>query len=249
MSFRFRKSFRIAPGVHINVSTSGLSTTLGPRGMSVSTGRRGTFLNAGFPGTGVSTRGRLAGGGGHSFVGGGEEGKASGCGCLGAGVAGFFMLVLAGMCGDTTTLDTPYAGYTPAYRESSSHYSASDNHGAYTDRRDDLYVHGSMNVRSEANKHAAVVRTLSRGDRVTLGPKDANGWAPLFDYAGRQTGFVYRASDLVQTQVPAARSAAAGGTSRRSSAESRGYYTGPRGGCYTYSASGRKRYVDRSLCN
>lgn len=38
-------------------------------------------------------------------------------------------------------------------------------------------------------------------------------------------------------------------TPRRSSAESRGYYTGPRGGCYTYSASGRKRYVDRSYCN
>jgi hypothetical protein len=28
-----------------------------------------------------------------------------------------------------------------------------------------------------------------------------------------------------------------------------GYYTGPRGGCYTYSRSGRKRYVDRSRCN
>ena len=27
------------------------------------------------------------------------------------------------------------------------------------------------------------------------------------------------------------------------------YVTGPRGGCYTVSASGRKRYVDRSLCS
>lgn len=33
------------------------------------------------------------------------------------------------------------------------------------------------------------------------------------------------------------------------SASSGGYYTGPRGGCYTYSRSGRKRYVDRSRCN
>lgn len=30
---------------------------------------------------------------------------------------------------------------------------------------------------------------------------------------------------------------------------SSGFIRGPRGGCYTYSASGRKRYVDRSLCN
>lgn len=37
-------------------------------------------------------------------------------------------------------------------------------------------------------------------------------------------------------------------TAARSSAASRGYYTGPRGGCYTYSASGRKRYVDHSYC-
>ena len=29
----------------------------------------------------------------------------------------------------------------------------------------------------------------------------------------------------------------------------RGYIRGPRGGCYYYSSSGRKVYVDRSLCN
>ncbi len=27
------------------------------------------------------------------------------------------------------------------------------------------------------------------------------------------------------------------------------YTRGPRGGCYTFSSSGRKRYVDRSMCN
>lgn len=37
-----------------------------------------------------------------------------------------------------------------------------------------------------------------------------------------------------------------GGSSRRAS--SSGYYWGPRGGCYTYTASGRKRYVDHSYC-
>jgi hypothetical protein len=31
--------------------------------------------------------------------------------------------------------------------------------------------------------------------------------------------------------------------------KSSGYIRGPRGGCYTFSASGKKRYVDRSLCN
>jgi len=37
--------------------------------------------------------------------------------------------------------------------------------------------------------------------------------------------------------------------STRSYSTGSGYYRGPRGGCYTYSSSGRKRYVDRSLCN
>ena len=35
----------------------------------------------------------------------------------------------------------------------------------------------------------------------------------------------------------------------RTNTESRGYIRGPRGGCYYYSGSGRKVYVDRSLCN
>ena len=50
------------------------------------------------------------------------------------------------------------------------------------------------------------------------------------------------------TPVHTRRSSTRSGTTRRSSAASRGYYTGPRGGCYTYSASGRKRYVDHAYC-
>lgn len=37
--------------------------------------------------------------------------------------------------------------------------------------------------------------------------------------------------------------------SGNSTPTSGGYIRGPRGGCYTYSASGNKRYVARSLCN
>jgi hypothetical protein len=38
-------------------------------------------------------------------------------------------------------------------------------------------------------------------------------------------------------------------TSPRSTSVDRGYIRGPRGGCYYLSGSGRKVYVDRSLCN
>lgn len=45
---------------------------------------------------------------------------------------------------------------------------------------------------------------------------------------------------------PEAPSSRSGGYSRRTD---RMYITGPRGGCYYLSGSGRKVYVDRSLCN
>lgn len=66
MGFRFRKSLRIAPGVRLNLSPSGVSTSVGPRGASVTFSRRGTYANLGLPGTGMSWRGRIDGGHGRS---------------------------------------------------------------------------------------------------------------------------------------------------------------------------------------
>jgi hypothetical protein len=61
MALRFRRSIKLAPGIRMNFSGSGLSWSFGPRGASVNVGRRGTFLNAGIPGTGLSSRQRLSG--------------------------------------------------------------------------------------------------------------------------------------------------------------------------------------------
>lgn len=60
MSFRFRRSLKLAPGVRLNLSGSGLSMTVGPRGASVNFGPRGTYVNSGIPGTGLYSRQRLA---------------------------------------------------------------------------------------------------------------------------------------------------------------------------------------------
>lgn len=62
MAIRFRKSLKLAPGVRMNLSGSGVSWSLGPRGASIGIGKRGTFLNAGVPGTGLSMRSALTGG-------------------------------------------------------------------------------------------------------------------------------------------------------------------------------------------
>lgn len=240
MGFRFRKSIKILPGVRVNVGRSGVSTTIGGRGASVNSGKRGTYLNAGVPGTGLTYRGRMDGGRGSM----GSSGSA-GNGCLGC-LGGLFVLVIMGTCIESGPSSSPP---TP---EPLSIAAPSASPAPTTDQ---LYIHEPLNVRSEPNKQGPALRTLPRGTAVRLGPKDANGWAALYDYAGNADGYVYRASDAVRSYpapertrtAPKPRSLSSGGT-RRSSAESRGYYTGPRGGCYTYSASGRKRYVDRSYC-
>lgn len=60
MALRFRKSFKLAPGIRMNVSGSGASWTLGPRGANVGIGKRGTYLNTGIPGTGLYAREKIS---------------------------------------------------------------------------------------------------------------------------------------------------------------------------------------------
>ncbi len=59
MAFRYRRRINILPGVHLNVSRSGISTTLGVRGASMTFGKRGRYINTGIPGTGISWRSRV----------------------------------------------------------------------------------------------------------------------------------------------------------------------------------------------
>jgi hypothetical protein len=54
MGFKLRKSVKIAPGVKINLSKSGISTSVGGKGHSVNIGKRGVKTTVGIPGTGIS---------------------------------------------------------------------------------------------------------------------------------------------------------------------------------------------------
>lgn len=59
MGLRFRRSVKLAPGIRMNFSGSGVSWTLGPRGASIGIGKRGTYVNTGIPGTGLYARERI----------------------------------------------------------------------------------------------------------------------------------------------------------------------------------------------
>lgn len=54
MGFRFRKSIRILPGIRLNLSKSGVSTSIGGRGATINVGKRGVRGTVGLPGTGLS---------------------------------------------------------------------------------------------------------------------------------------------------------------------------------------------------
>ena len=61
MAWSFRRRIKIIPGVHLNLSRSGISTSIGFRGANVTLGKTGTYLNAGIPGTGIYQRQKLSG--------------------------------------------------------------------------------------------------------------------------------------------------------------------------------------------
>jgi hypothetical protein len=53
MSWRFRKSFKVLPGLKLNLTRHGLSATLGAAPFSLNVGPRGVFSNVSIPGTGI----------------------------------------------------------------------------------------------------------------------------------------------------------------------------------------------------
>lgn len=61
MGFRFRKSIKIIPGVRVNISKTGVSTSIGGKGATVNVSKRGARGTVGLPGTGVSYSQRLTG--------------------------------------------------------------------------------------------------------------------------------------------------------------------------------------------
>jgi hypothetical protein len=54
MGLRFQRRIRLFPGVRLNLSKSGISTSIGARGAWFTFGPRGTRTTVGLPGTGVS---------------------------------------------------------------------------------------------------------------------------------------------------------------------------------------------------
>src|SRR2546423_1678140 len=61
MGWRFRRSFKVIPGVRLNLSRSGLSCSIGGAPVTMNVGPRGVQTTVSIPGTGISVRKRISG--------------------------------------------------------------------------------------------------------------------------------------------------------------------------------------------
>lgn len=61
MALKFRRRQKVFPGVYLNFSSKGISTTIGVKGLSVNFNKSGTYLNTGIPGTGLYDRQKIGG--------------------------------------------------------------------------------------------------------------------------------------------------------------------------------------------
>ncbi|MDR2230791.1 MAG: DUF4236 domain-containing protein [Flavobacteriaceae bacterium] len=60
MAWSFRKRVKIIPGVHLNFSKKGISTTIGVKGASINLSSSGNYLNTSIPGLGLYNRQKLS---------------------------------------------------------------------------------------------------------------------------------------------------------------------------------------------
>ncbi len=259
MGFRFRRSLKILPGVRLNFSNSGVSTTLGPRGATVSLGKRGPRANVGIPGTGISYSTAL--GGGKRQRGAQPHGATTptnstslGCGLL--AVVAFIVLAIATCSKESTPTSDPLAA-TPAVWKT-----------GYVSAR-------SLNCRMVPDASATVVTGLARGSTLSI-TEESGTWRKVEN--GGQACWVAsqfvsdtpppaaaeRARSSTATLVATGGAAASSSATKARSAKSRRkpkrqraldsyndqgcpcsgsqVCIGPRGGRYCITSGGNKRY-------
>ena len=191
MGFRFQKRISILPGVRINLSKSGVSTSLGPRGADVNIGKDGVTANAGIPGTGLSYRQKVGRGG---------KGLAVLLVVGGLGVWAFQHLgkvekALAPARAPVSSTDPSTGLSTQASTAAPTTTAAPINTGGNMQR----FVHrqGAI-LREEPKTSGNILMRESKGAAVTLVSEEADGWSKVTD--GNLTG--YMRSSVLGSQPP-----------------------------------------------
>jgi hypothetical protein len=178
MGWRFHKVLSIFPGLRVNLSKGGLSTSVGPRGADINIGKGGVTTNAGIPGTGISYRQKM-----------GKSGSWMGIGTLVVGLA------LAGYKYSDRIMHLFSPGQTPRSaigtlvngvpRGTAAANAVTAQAVAATGTR---YIHrGNTNLRDAPADSATTLTKETRGTQVTLLAVSGK-WSKIQD--GSLTGWV-----------------------------------------------------------
>lgn len=235
MGWRFRRTIRILPGVRLNLSKSGISTSLGGPGATLNFGKRGARATVGLPGTGISYSTRLGAGVAEtgSDPGGAAPGRRWGC----------IIVAALALAGGIALFRAPHTPTRPT-AAAADIVAAPDAQPGTASR---FVVPRLLNCRAAPSPTAPVVRHFGAGDRVVVAAEETAGWARVI---GEPSCWVARRflSDT-QRAAEAASEAAAGASAAPVAAAAPAcpcsgpqLCTGPRGGRYCLTATGRKRY-------
>lgn len=189
MGFRFQKRISILPGVRINLSKSGVSTSLGPRGADVNIGKDGVTANAGIPGTGLSYRQKLGGGATSKKTSGGLLGVLAVVGGL-----GFWAFQHADKIEKAIAPAKPVATISTDASTGMSTESSTDDPSTSPMQADTpvnmlRYVHRqNALLRDKPKTSGNILKRELKGAPVTLVSQSADGWSEVT--SGNITGYM-----------------------------------------------------------
>lgn len=253
MGWRFRRSAKILPGVRLNFSKSGISTTLGPNGATLNVGKKGVTRTVGIPGTGISHSqllSRASDDDGHE-----TSPKQGGCGCGTISAFGLILFILATCFSPDPSSETAKPPAPLPNSQNSADLSPQTVIEQPANQQVQYVTANSVNGRAEPNALAARTQTLKRGDSVQI-VEQKDGWTKVL-----QAGATFWVmSQYLHATPPPDRQVT---TLKQGLSSARGYKQGkkasafhrsgscrcgadvcigPRGGRYCITSGGHKRY-------
>ncbi|MEJ7623746.1 MAG: DUF4236 domain-containing protein [Pyrinomonadaceae bacterium] len=251
MGWRFRKSFKILPGVNINIGKKGItSASIGRGGLfSTNVSKKGIKHSISAPGTGLSYQTKPT-----SLFGSGESSQAA---ALPAAAYERYW-----ECFDCQGINYLNAGYCSACRslnENKQWLERPIAEASLTSRRNvrawaislivaAAAVIGMQSCLTKPSSNSSTpIRSLAStpNNRATPSPS-ASALPKKGDKAAKRNSAKALPAPLVTSSDD---SGSGSGTTKRRVASSGRYMLGPRGGCYYINGNGNKTYVDRSLCS
>lgn len=254
MGIRFRKSVKIMPGVRMNFSKSGVSTSIGGPGATVNIGAKGTRQTIGIPGTGISyshltskDAGRRTG----ELARKSSDSSGAGVGCIALILLGALILAItkceSGGGGTNSTSLAPTASDSPLP-------DASGAAAQFSDGDTVKVTSATLRTRLSPSGSGAVSGALHRGETATIVRRSgewlqvAQGAALVWIAANHVRAVQSAPQNFLSTEAPRRlrhrrHSSSFGGFEDSSCpCSGRRVCIGPRGGRYCITRSGRKRY-------